>query len=131
VVGFIRGGLAKVGDVVTTVPTVVNGNPAPAMLLDGIRDGVMALPVEGDRITGLYYVRNPEKLIRVGPGGPADPPLRPPAGTARAVITKYPGAPSRRTFHPQVRPHVPAAAAGLALPLSEREPALTTAATPA
>jgi len=65
VLRFIRGGLAKVGDIVTTVPTVVNGNPALAMLLDGARDGVMALRVEGARITGLYYVRNPEKLTRV------------------------------------------------------------------
>jgi RNA polymerase sigma-70 factor (TIGR02957 family) len=65
VLRFIRGSLAKVGDIVTTVPTVVNGNPALAMLLDGTRDGVMALRVEGARITGLYYVRNPEKLTRV------------------------------------------------------------------
>ena len=41
---------------------------APALLvrLDGEVDGIMALRVEGDRIAGLYYVRNPEKLTRAG-----------------------------------------------------------------
>ena len=32
---------------------------------DGEIDGVMAVRVEDGRITGLYYVRNPEKLSRV------------------------------------------------------------------
>ncbi|MEV6958828.1 RNA polymerase sigma-70 factor [Streptomyces sp. NPDC051207] len=50
---------------VTTVPTVVNGNPALIARLDGEMDGVLAVHVEGSRITGLYYVRNPEKLTRV------------------------------------------------------------------
>jgi len=65
VVRFIRGSMTKVGDTVTTVPTIVNGNPALEIFLGGARDGVMALKVEGDRIAGLYYVRNPEKLTRV------------------------------------------------------------------
>jgi len=65
VVRFIRGGLTKTAGSVTAVPTVVNGNPALALLLDGSRDGVLALRVEGGRVTGLYYVRNPEKLTRV------------------------------------------------------------------
>ncbi|MEV5572184.1 hypothetical protein AB0L06_19235 [Spirillospora sp. NPDC052269] len=35
--------------------------------LDGEVDGVLAVAVGpgGDRITGLYYVRNPAKLTRV------------------------------------------------------------------
>ena len=65
VVRFIQGGLTKTPGSVTAVPTVVNGNPALALLLDGSRDGVLALRVEGGRVTGLYYVRNPEKLTRV------------------------------------------------------------------
>ena len=65
VIRFIRGSLTKVGDAVTTVLTVVNGNPALEIFLDGTRDGVMALRVEDGRVTGLYYVRNPEKLTRV------------------------------------------------------------------
>jgi RNA polymerase sigma-70 factor (ECF subfamily) len=33
--------------------------------VDGEIDGVIAIRVEDARITGLYYVRNPEKLTRV------------------------------------------------------------------
>jgi RNA polymerase sigma-70 factor (ECF subfamily) len=44
---------------------VVNGNPALVLRLDGEVDGIMAIRVEDARITGLYYVRNPEKLTRV------------------------------------------------------------------
>ncbi|MEU9109767.1 RNA polymerase sigma-70 factor [Streptomyces xanthophaeus] len=46
-------------------PTVVNGSPALAVRLGGEIDGVMAIRVEDARITGLYLVRNPEKLSRV------------------------------------------------------------------
>ncbi|MFJ8107025.1 RNA polymerase sigma-70 factor [Streptomyces sp. NPDC096132] len=49
----------------TSVPTVVNGNPALVLLLDGEIDGVLAARLEDGRITGMYYVRNPEKLTRV------------------------------------------------------------------
>ena len=45
--------------------TVINGNPALVVRLDGEIDGIMAIRVEDARITGLYYVRNPEKLTRV------------------------------------------------------------------
>ncbi|GAA3393419.1 RNA polymerase sigma-70 factor [Streptomyces roseoviridis] len=47
-------------------PTVVNGSPALLVRMNGEVDGVLAARVEDDRITGLYYVRNPEKLGRVG-----------------------------------------------------------------
>jgi RNA polymerase sigma-70 factor (TIGR02957 family) len=59
------GGLGKVEGTLTAGPTVVNGNPALVLRLDGEIDGVMAICVEDARITGLYYVRNPEKLTRV------------------------------------------------------------------
>ncbi|SCF10707.1 RNA polymerase sigma-70 factor, ECF subfamily [Micromonospora viridifaciens] len=59
------GGLRKVEGTLTGEPTVVNGNPALAVRLDGEFDGVLAIRVEGARITGLYYVRNPAKLTRV------------------------------------------------------------------
>ncbi|MFJ9545446.1 RNA polymerase sigma-70 factor [Streptomyces erythrochromogenes] len=49
----------------TLAPTVVNGSPALAVHLDGELDGIMTVRVEDSRITGLYYVRNPEKLARV------------------------------------------------------------------
>ncbi|MFF5974986.1 RNA polymerase sigma-70 factor [Streptomyces sp. NPDC012769] len=47
-------------------PTLVNGSPALLVRMDGEVDGVLAIEVEDTRITGLYYVRNPEKLSRVG-----------------------------------------------------------------
>ncbi|QJT02326.1 RNA polymerase sigma-70 factor [Streptomyces asoensis] len=45
--------------------TLVNGSPALLVRLDGENDGVMAVRVEDAGITGIYYVRNPEKLTRV------------------------------------------------------------------
>ena len=65
VVRMFVGGLGKAGGTLTADPTVVNGNPALLLRLDGEIDGVMAIRVEDARITGLYYVRNPEKLSRV------------------------------------------------------------------
>ena len=44
---------------------MVNGSPALLVRLGGEVDGVMAVQVEGVRITGLYYVRNPEKLSHI------------------------------------------------------------------
>ena len=46
-------------------PPWSNGIPALVVRLDGELDGVMAIRVSDARITGLYYVRNPEKLTRV------------------------------------------------------------------
>jgi RNA polymerase sigma-70 factor (ECF subfamily) len=65
VVRFIVGGSGKTEGTLTSDPTVVNGNPALVVRLDGEIDGVIAIRVEDARITGLYYVRNPEKLSRV------------------------------------------------------------------
>ncbi|MFG2850301.1 RNA polymerase sigma-70 factor [Streptomyces mirabilis] len=65
VVRFIVGGTGKAEGTLTSDPTVVNGNPALVLRLDGEVDGIMAIRVEDARITGLYYVRNPEKLTRV------------------------------------------------------------------
>ena len=57
-------GLNTVGAEVTVEPVQVNGGPALILRLDGEIDGVMAVLVEDGQITGLYYVRNPEKLSR-------------------------------------------------------------------
>ncbi|GAA4566671.1 RNA polymerase sigma-70 factor [Micromonospora coerulea] len=65
VVRFYLGGSGKTAGTITCEPTVVNGNPALVVRLDGELDGIMAIRVEDARITGLYYVRNPEKLTRV------------------------------------------------------------------
>ncbi|MEV2213469.1 RNA polymerase sigma-70 factor [Streptomyces sp. NPDC050997] len=62
---LLIGGLGKNKRPVTVAPTVVNGNPALLVRLDGEIDGVMAIRLEDARITGLYYVRNPEKLSRL------------------------------------------------------------------
>jgi RNA polymerase sigma-70 factor (TIGR02957 family) len=43
-------------------PVQVNGSPALIVRLDGELDGVVALRVEDGLVSGLYYVRNPEKL---------------------------------------------------------------------
>ncbi|WP_343952102.1 RNA polymerase sigma-70 factor [Nonomuraea longicatena] len=61
----IVGGLGKAQGTFTSEATVVNGNPALLLGLDGELDGVMAVQIEDDRITGLYYVRNPNKLTRM------------------------------------------------------------------
>ncbi|MFC9815905.1 RNA polymerase sigma-70 factor [Streptomyces virginiae] len=65
IVRFYLGGTAKLQATVTWEPTVVNGSPALAAYLDGALDGVMAVRVEKTRITGVYFVRNPEKLTRL------------------------------------------------------------------
>ncbi|WP_049575238.1 RNA polymerase sigma-70 factor [Streptomyces sp. SBT349] len=65
VVRFFRGGYGRTESTITCDPTVVNGNPALVIRLDGELDGVLTIRVEDARVTGLYYVRNPEKLSRV------------------------------------------------------------------
>ncbi|RVX47682.1 RNA polymerase sigma-70 factor (ECF subfamily) [Nonomuraea polychroma] len=62
---MIVGGLGKAQVALTSESTVVNGNPALLLRVDGEIDGVIAIRVEDARITGLYYVRNPEKLTRI------------------------------------------------------------------
>jgi hypothetical protein len=46
-------------------PTQLNGWPALLLRLDGQLDSVLAVRFEGGLVTGLYSVRNPEKLLRV------------------------------------------------------------------
>lgn len=65
IVRFILGGTGKANATVTVEPSTLNGNPALVMRLDGEIDGIMAVSIEGSLITGMYYVRNPEKLTRV------------------------------------------------------------------
>ncbi|MEW9553947.1 RNA polymerase sigma-70 factor [Nonomuraea sp. NPDC050783] len=66
VVRFVTGGVGRAGVELTGEPTVVNGNPALVLRVDGEIDGVIAVRIEDARISGLYYVRNPDKLTRVG-----------------------------------------------------------------
>ncbi|WP_369030189.1 RNA polymerase sigma-70 factor [Streptomyces adonidis] len=65
VLRYMAGSAGKAGGTLTGEPTTVNGNPGLVLRVDGVIDGVLAVRMEDDRITGLYYVRNPEKLTRV------------------------------------------------------------------
>jgi RNA polymerase sigma-70 factor, ECF subfamily len=65
VVRYFFAGFGMPEGTLTVDPAMINGNPALVVRLDGEIDGVMAIRVEDARITGLYYVRNPEKLTRV------------------------------------------------------------------
>lgn len=67
---MFAGGMSKVAGTATTEMTMVNGNPALLVRLDGEIDGVMAISVADARITGLYYVRNPEKLSHIASATP-------------------------------------------------------------
>ncbi|MFC9270755.1 RNA polymerase sigma-70 factor [Streptomyces zhihengii] len=62
---LLTGGLGRNTVPLALVPTMVNGGPALAIHLDGVLDGILAAHVEASRITGLYAVRNPEKLSRI------------------------------------------------------------------
>ncbi|GAA4104768.1 RNA polymerase sigma-70 factor [Actinomadura miaoliensis] len=62
---YIIGGTGKAEGTLTLDHTVVNGNPALVLHLDGELEGIITTRVEDSRITGLYYVRNPEKLTHV------------------------------------------------------------------
>ncbi|MEU4677860.1 hypothetical protein [Micromonospora sp. NPDC023737] len=59
------GSMRKVGGTLTTEPIVINGSPALLFRVDGEIDGVAALRIEDALVTGVYYVRNPEKLSRL------------------------------------------------------------------
>ncbi|GGL00914.1 RNA polymerase sigma-70 factor [Nocardia jinanensis] len=65
VVRYLLGGIAKTDAAITTEATMVNGSPALAFRVDGDIDGIMAAQVETGRITGLYFIRNPQKLTRI------------------------------------------------------------------
>jgi RNA polymerase sigma-70 factor (ECF subfamily) len=58
----LRAGLG----VLTTESAVVNGRPGGFIYLDGVLDTVVSIEIAGDRISGVYLVRNPDKLGAVG-----------------------------------------------------------------
>ncbi|WP_112466436.1 RNA polymerase sigma-70 factor [Streptomyces triticisoli] len=59
---LLVGGLGKVAAAVSLRPAQVNGHPALVVRLDGALDTVVAVRIDDGLITGLYAVRNPEKL---------------------------------------------------------------------
>jgi hypothetical protein len=54
----------------TSEPTTVNGDPALLLRLDGAIDSVMAIRIEDDLVTGIYFVRNPAKLTHIAAATP-------------------------------------------------------------
>jgi RNA polymerase sigma-70 factor (ECF subfamily) len=54
-----------VGTRTTVEPTQLNGGPALLLRVDGELDGVVTARVEDGVLTGLYFLRNPEKLSHV------------------------------------------------------------------
>lgn len=62
---FYAGGLKQLGSSLSSEPVEVNGRPALLIRLDGKLDGIMAFRIERGLVTGIYYVRNPEKLSRL------------------------------------------------------------------
>ncbi|MGA6161969.1 RNA polymerase sigma-70 factor [Amycolatopsis magusensis] len=58
----LTAGLGRVGDAGSMHPAQVNGHPALVFQLHGELDSVLAVRFDEGRITGLYAVRNPEKL---------------------------------------------------------------------
>ncbi|MHA6619829.1 RNA polymerase sigma-70 factor [Pseudonocardia sp. DLS-67] len=58
-------GMGRVADALSLHPAQVNGFPALIVQLDGELDTVLALRIDDGLITGLYAVRNPEKLSRM------------------------------------------------------------------
>jgi RNA polymerase sigma-70 factor (TIGR02957 family) len=55
-------GLNRIADTASVQPAQVNGYPALTIRFDGEIDTVIAVRVDDGLITGLYAVRNPEKL---------------------------------------------------------------------
>ncbi|MFB8750730.1 RNA polymerase sigma-70 factor [Streptomyces parvulus] len=62
---LLLGGLVKLPVAMSMDPAQVNGHPALLIRLDGELDTVMAVRFDDGRISGLYAVRNPEKLTRM------------------------------------------------------------------
>ncbi|MEU6666494.1 RNA polymerase sigma-70 factor [Streptomyces sp. NPDC046727] len=65
-VASLAAGLTRFGAAGVLEPAEVNGYPALILRLDGEIDTVVAMRIDDGRVTGLYAVRNPEKLSRVG-----------------------------------------------------------------
>ena len=62
---LLAGGWRRVAGAASMAPAQVNGYPALLVRLDGELDTVVAVRLDDGLITGLYAVRNPEKLSRM------------------------------------------------------------------
>jgi RNA polymerase sigma-70 factor (ECF subfamily) len=62
--------LARIPLGVSLRPTQVNGHPALIIQAEGATDTVMAVRIDDGLISGLYAVRNPEKLSHMAHENP-------------------------------------------------------------
>ena len=62
---LLTAGLPRIAAAATLEPAQVNGYPALIVRVDGQVDTVIAVRIDDGLITGLYAVRNPEKLARM------------------------------------------------------------------
>jgi RNA polymerase sigma-70 factor (ECF subfamily) len=62
---LLAGGLPRLGGQVSVELVQINGGPALIVRLDGRIENVVAMRIDDGLISGLYVVRNPEKLSRV------------------------------------------------------------------
>ncbi|MFI7106660.1 RNA polymerase sigma-70 factor [Nonomuraea sp. NPDC050227] len=62
----VAGVLSRLAGTARLRPAHVNGHPALLVDLDGEIDSVVAIRLDGGLISGLYAVRNPGKLSRIG-----------------------------------------------------------------
>lgn len=62
---LLTAGLGRIDATVSLRPAQVNGYPALILRLDDEIDTVLAVRIDEGRVTGLYAVRNPEKLSRM------------------------------------------------------------------
>ncbi|ONH28795.1 RNA polymerase sigma-70 factor [Pseudofrankia asymbiotica] len=62
---LLAAGLGRIAAAVSVQPVQVNGYPALVLRLDGEIDSVVAVRIDDGLVTGLYAVRNPEKLSHI------------------------------------------------------------------
>ncbi|WP_199550691.1 RNA polymerase sigma-70 factor [Streptomyces sp. N35] len=65
VASFLRLAVPRLKETGSVEPAQVNGHPALIIRIGGDLDGVLTVRIDEGLITGLYHVRNPEKLSRM------------------------------------------------------------------
>ncbi|MBD0844142.1 RNA polymerase sigma-70 factor [Streptomyces sp. TRM68416] len=65
VVRLLAGGLVKAGSALSAEAAQVNGAPALLLWQEDDLHSVVTLRIDEDLVTGIYFVRNPEKLLRM------------------------------------------------------------------
>ena len=53
------------------MPATINGSIGALLYMDGELDHTFSMAIDGDKITAIYLVRNPDKLRHAPPAGPA------------------------------------------------------------